>query len=110
MPKGPYTADQIGADLCEALVATDISLKKVEHPVLCKFLESHHGITLPHETTFNEKFMPACHDEVMDNIKAQVKKGPLWISADCSRDSRDWESANATLGRFNSERYYTPSW
>ncbi len=44
----------------------------------------------------------------MNTIKEDLKEGPLWVSADCSRDGMGREVASVIVGALNSEKYRKP--
>jgi hypothetical protein len=101
-------ADEISAELCKALVASNIPLNKLQNPVFRGFLETHLAISIPSESLFRKKYIPGCYAEVMEKIKERLKEGSLWISADCSRDPKGREVANVIVGKLDGDKYSPP--
>jgi hypothetical protein len=66
------------------------------------------GISLQNEATMRLKHVPSIYNSIMEQIKEDLKEGPLWISTDCSRDAMGREVANVIVGTLNSEEYKKP--
>ena len=57
-------ADLMGRDLCEALTAANVPLRKLENPKLQAFFSKYLGIELPSESTFRRKYMVQNYQKV----------------------------------------------
>ncbi|TRY80736.1 hypothetical protein TCAL_04341 [Tigriopus californicus] len=98
----------VGEDLCRGFLAADIPIKKLENPVLREVLESNLGIKLQREKVFRIKHIPKCYEDIMECIKEDLKEGPVWVSADCSRDALGREVANVIVGILDGKQYCRP--
>jgi len=89
------------------MLAANIPLKKLENTVFRGTLESGFGLKLPSEAIF-QKYVPECYEAVFQTIKQDLKEGPVWISADCSRDVKGREVTNVVIGCLDSQEYHKP--
>jgi hypothetical protein len=63
----PGAPDNFSAELCEALVAANIPLYKINNGKFKAFLEKHTGKNIPEESTLRKNYLGGCYDEVNNN-------------------------------------------
>ncbi len=80
-------SEVMAKELCQALLAANILLNKMENPHLRNFMAKYISKTVPTQSWFRQKYLPACYNDVMDDIKEKLKEGSLWVSADCAQDA-----------------------
>lgn len=90
------------------MLAANIPLRKLDNAKFRGALETGFGLKLPSEAIMRQKYVPDCYESVLQDIRQDLKEGPVWISADCSRDSIGREVTNVIVGRLNSQAYHKP--
>ena len=106
--KKPKREEVVGQELCEAFVAANIPLSKVEHPKLRGFLEKNMQITLPSDSTLRKKHMPLAYENCIEIIKKGLEGKSIWISIDETTDSLKRKVANVIIGELKCEDYSKP--
>ncbi len=99
-------SDAFASALCKGMLSTNIPIKKLENEAFRGALEAGCGFKLPSEAAFRRKYLPDTFDHVLEGIKKDLQVGPVWISADCSRDVKGREVTNVVVGRLDSEAYH----
>jgi hypothetical protein len=60
------------SDLCEAFTAANISLHKLQNPVLKGFLSKYTDRHIPDESTLRKNYIPGCYKKIMTSIQNKV--------------------------------------
>lgn len=95
------------AKLCEAFVAANIPLSKIENPVLKNFLETFTGHSIPCETTLRSHITQT-YTKVMDTIKSKVEGKYIWVSADETCDIKGRCVTNVIIGVLDPNKAQKP--
>lgn len=70
----------------QAFVSADIPLWKLTNPVLREFLEASTGKPIPDESTIRKNYVQGIYEDTMQEIRSQIKDGPIWVSIDETTD------------------------
>jgi hypothetical protein len=89
-------------DMCNAFIAADIPLHKLQNPSLRKFLESNMNQTIPCESTLRKTYVDLSYDDAVANIRSQVGNHNIWISVDEATDATGRFVANTFIGTMES--------
>ncbi len=74
-------------ELCQTLLAANIPLNKMENPHLRNFMEKYISKIVPTQSWLRQKYLAACYNDVMGDIKEKLKEGSLWVFANCAQDA-----------------------
>lgn len=91
------------AELCNALVAANIPLWKLENKTFSTFLSKHMGKTMPAESTLRKNYVQPIYEETMRNIRQKLNGKNIWISIDETTDAAGRYVANAIVGTLESD-------
>lgn len=61
-------------DLCKVFLSANISLNKLSHPILRKFLENYTRNTIPELSTLRKNYVNKCYEETMNEIKTYASE------------------------------------
>jgi len=89
---GEIEIDPFSEELCDALIAANVPLKKINNPSLRHFLEKYCKRNIPSETSLRKQ-LKSCYDAVcsineaflqnkiktMTRIKRQLSYGYFWV-------------------------------
>lgn len=67
-------------------MSADIPLHKLNNKPLTEFLERYTGRVLPSESLVRSQFVDECYDATMEEIRSEIKNGPIWICIDETTD------------------------
>lgn len=88
--------NQFSMDLCEALLASNIPLHKMNNPTLKQFLKMYClNQNIPDESKLRINYIPTIYQHVMEEIQKELKENFIWISADETTDC---------CGRYNDDQ------
>lgn len=88
-------------ELTEAFVAANIPQRKLDHPVLSKFLEKYCYRPIPNESSLRKTYLPRVYKQISSDIQHQIADQYLWISMDETTDISGRLIVNVTLGTIN---------
>ena len=100
--------EQVNQDLCNAFLAANIPLNKLNYPVLKDCLEKNIGLAIAGVDTFRQKYVPKSYEIAMEHIKEDLDGKNVWMSIDETTDSVGRKVANVILGELNAEGYCKP--
>lgn len=87
-------------DLCEALLASNIPVHKLSNPTFKSFLGKYClNQNIPDESTLRKNYIPTIYQNVLEQIRADLRDSILWISADETTDSCGRYMANLIIGK-----------
>lgn len=96
--------NQFSMDLCEALLASNIPLHKINNPTLKQFLKKYClNQNVPDESTLRKIYMPTICQHITEEIRNELKDNFIWISADETTDSCGRYIANLMIGTLQLE-------
>jgi hypothetical protein len=104
----PESTDNFCNDLCEAFVAANIPLSKLQNPVLKRFLQKYTNRFVPDESTLRKNYVPNCYNKVMKSIENRVSNNYLWVSADETTNILGRCVTNIIIGTLHPTLPYTP--
>lgn len=92
-------------DLCEAFLASNIPLNKLNNRNLKGFLQKYcKNQNIPDESTLRKNYLPAIYQSVLEEIRNEIGNNSLiWISADETTDACGRYVANLLLGKLSTE-------
>lgn len=105
----PLTSDSakktaFNKDLCELFVACNIPFHQLNNSVCQNFLKKYcSNQVIPEESTIRKNYLPAIHEDVLSEIRADLQNNLLWISADETTDSCGRYIANLIVGKLTKE-------
>ena len=100
--------EKVGQDLCDAFLAANIPLFKLEHPKLRAFLEDNIGLVMPSEPTLRLKHLPKSYETAIEMIRKDLDGKKLWMSIDETTDVEKRKVANVILGELSTEGFCKP--
>ncbi|XP_055902175.1 uncharacterized protein LOC129938564 [Eupeodes corollae] len=92
------TQNNFNMDLCEAFVAADIPLSKLNNPSLRKFLFEYTKEIVPDSSTLRKNYINKMYILLTDKIKSVLKDEYIWISIDETTDIQGRFVANVVAG------------
>ena len=93
--------EQVNQDLCNAFLAANIPLNKLNYPVLKDCLEKNIGLAIAGVDTFRQKYVPKSYEIAMEHIKEDLDGKNVWMSIDETTDSVGRKVANVIVGELN---------
>ena len=84
-------------DLCNALIASDIPLHKIENHSFRAFLEKYTKKSIPSRTSLR-KYVDRIYQQTLTKIRETVSDKNIWISIDETTDSMGRYVANTIIG------------
>lgn len=99
--------DDFIQDLCEAFLAANIPLSKIDHPVFKQFIEKYTNRHAPTEATLR-RHRSKCYEKVMVQIKNNIEDHYLWVSTDETVDILGRCAINVIIGILHPTVEYTP--
>ncbi|KAL4131288.1 hypothetical protein QTP88_008624 [Uroleucon formosanum] len=100
--------NEFNKDLCNFMVANDISLFKLNNPQFKLFFEKYLKLKLPDESTLRKNYSPLCYDEVLCKIRNEIGNSPIWVSIDETIDVQGRYVASLIIGKLSSEECTKP--
>lgn len=93
--------NNFSSDLCEALMASNIPIYKVNNPAFKAFLQKYCGKehNVPDESTLRKLYVPTIYETVLKNIQNDIGDELLWISTDETTDACGRYVANLVVGK-----------
>ncbi|PSN54107.1 hypothetical protein C0J52_03068, partial [Blattella germanica] len=73
-------------DLCEAFLAADIPLWKINNPILRSFLDKYTKQHIFNQSTVCKTYITHCYNNVMSKLQGQLANEFLWASVDETTD------------------------
>lgn len=101
--KQPPKMNEYNADLCKALLDTNIPLYKVNHPSFSGFLEKYTKKSTPSETVLRQKYVPSIYDDCIEKLRSKAEKNYIWVSIDETTDVDQRMVANFIFGVLDGE-------
>lgn len=95
-------------DLCEAFLAANIPLFKVNHPVLKMFLETYTPHRVPDESTLRKNYVPVLCNETIEEIRTKVRDSFVYIIVDETTDTRGSYVVHLLLGILRADQAGDP--
>lgn len=95
--------DQFGEDLCEAFIAADIPLYKIQNTKIRHFFEKYTDYKIPSEGTLRTKHTKRLFRSTIEKIKNSIKNRFLWFSIDETTDATGRYVANVIIGILDPE-------
>ena len=68
------------ADLCEALITSDIALNKLSTGKLSKFLQEYTGFEIPERSTLRQYYIPSLYESVVTALQRKVVNQTPWVA------------------------------
>lgn len=99
---------QFSSDLCQAFLAADIPLFKLNNPTLRNFLHKYTNEHIPDESTLRKTYVSRCYEKVMSNIQKSLRNQYVWVSVDETTDSEGRFVTNIVVGALSKEQPTTP--
>lgn len=90
-------------ELCQAFIAANIPLKKLDNPVLRGFLSKYMKRNIPDQSTIRKIYIEKTYDKVMLEIKTKLSSNYLWVSADETIDIKGRCVVNVIVGILHPE-------
>ena len=100
--------EEVGQELCDALLSANIPIHKMNNPKFRGFLEKNVKITFPSVTTLREKHVPQSFENAIEMIRKDLEGKKLWMSIDETTDATGKKVANVILGELSSDTYCKP--
>lgn len=94
---------EFSRELCEAFLAADIPLWKLQNKKLHNFLEKWTHQNIPEASTIRKNYIKPCYIETMCKIRNSVGENDVWIS-DETTDVENRAVANFIIGTLHSDR------
>uniref|UniRef100_A0A2S2R2X5 DUF659 domain-containing protein n=2 Tax=Sipha flava TaxID=143950 RepID=A0A2S2R2X5_9HEMI len=85
-------------DLCNALVAANIPMNKLNNDVFRSFLSKYCNKNIPCESTLRKGYFDKCYEEVLLKIREAVGEHKIWVCIDETTDSERRNVANIIVG------------
>lgn len=85
-------------DLCNALVAANIPMNKLNNDVFRSFLSKYCNKNIPCESTLRKGYFDKCYEEVLSKIREAVGEHKIWVCIDETTDSERRNVANIIVG------------
>ncbi|XP_017470729.1 PREDICTED: uncharacterized protein LOC108362303 [Rhagoletis zephyria] len=85
-------------DLCEAFIAADIPLGKLNNPHLNTFLKKYTSERIPSESALRKTYIDKLYAKQLERIKSALKGNFLWVSVDETTDIQGRFVANVIVG------------
>lgn len=82
----------------QCFLESNISLYKIRHPSVVKFLETHTKYTVPSEFTLRNNCLPKIYDECVEKMKQIAADRYIWVSIDETTDCEQRAVANFVFG------------
>lgn len=95
-------------DLCKALVAANIPLKKLQNPQLRGFLQKYCKQTIPDESTLRKKNVHSVYETVLEEIRASLGDKNFYIVVDESTDACGRYIAHLMIGALQEDKATNP--
>lgn len=92
------TKSTFNADLCEALMAANIPLNKLNNSKFREFLEKYTGKNIPFESTLRKGYVDDVYNKTIENIKTEIGENKIWVSIDETCDVEGRYIANVVVG------------
>jgi hypothetical protein len=94
---------EFNADLCEAMIKSNIALNKLQNKFFKSFLEKYSNRHIPDESTLRKNYVNSIYKETIEEIKKIVGDNYIWFSVDETIDSCGRYVANFIVGVLNDE-------
>jgi hypothetical protein len=94
---------EFNADLCEAMIKSNIALNKLQNKFFKSFLEKYSNRHIPDESTLRKNYVNSIYKETIEEIKKIVGDNYIWFSVDETTDSCGRYVANFIVGVLNDE-------
>jgi hypothetical protein len=91
------------SDLCNAMISSNIPLKKLDNGEFKCFLEKYCSRHIPSESTLRKNYVDSLHEEVMDELKSTISNNFIWFSVDETTDVCGRYIANLIIGILHEE-------
>lgn len=85
-------------DLCNALVAANIPMNKLNNDVFRSFLSKYCNKNIPCESTLRKGYFDKCYEEVFSKIRDGVGEHKIWVCIDETTDSERRNVVNIIVG------------
>ena len=96
------SVNSFSADLCKALVCSNIPWNKLNNPALRSFLEKYCiNQKIPDESTLRKNYLPPLYDSTLESIRSDIGENYVWISVDETSDSCRRYVANFVVGKLH---------
>lgn len=89
-------------DLCQALLAANISWNKLGCRKFREFLEKYTNNHIPDESTLRKKYLDVCYQQKIDFIRAEIGTSNIWAAVDETTDANGRSIANMIVGKLDS--------
>lgn len=86
------------ADLTKIMIATDIPFYKLKSEAFKSFFEKHVHRTLPDESTVRKNYLKDCYYSVLQKIRLEIGKNPIFVSIDETTDKAGRSVTNVIVG------------
>lgn len=91
-------------ELCEALIASNIPLSKLNNAKLRHFVEKYTKRSIPSESTLRKYYVSRCYDSTINTMKMELQDKKLWVSIDETTDSVGRHVTNVIVGTMDIEK------
>jgi Glu-tRNA(Gln) amidotransferase subunit E-like FAD-binding protein len=91
------------SDLCNAMISSNIPLKRLDNGEVKCFLEKYCSRHIPSESTIHKNYVDSLHEEVMDELKSNISNNFIWFSVDEITDVCERYIANLMIGILHEE-------
>ncbi|CAL8076763.1 unnamed protein product [Orchesella dallaii] len=88
--------------MCKAFLSVDIPMNKANNPILHQFLEKYTKKVIPSRSTLRRNINEV-YDEVIENIRSEVRDRPIWLSIDETTDATSRYVANVLVGALSKD-------
>ena len=79
--------EEFNKDLCQALVASNIPLNKLNNLNFKLFLKKYCELNIPDESTLRKRFVDLCYADTISNIKQIIGNNYIYIVVDETTDN-----------------------
>uniref|UniRef100_A0A2S2QIM4 DUF659 domain-containing protein n=1 Tax=Sipha flava TaxID=143950 RepID=A0A2S2QIM4_9HEMI len=94
----PSKKSSFNYDLCQALLAANIPLQKLQNETFKQFLEKYTNKLIPDESTLRKSYVFQCYQETIDKIRSYVENKKIWVTLDETTDAEGLYVANVVVG------------
>ena len=101
-------ANELGKELCEAMLSANIPFSKLDNPRYRDFLEKRIGMAMPDESTLRKTYLPECFEDAIEVIRTSLADCPIWIGVDETTDAQGRYVANVIAGKLDAAECSEP--
>ncbi|KAJ4447974.1 hypothetical protein ANN_09984, partial [Periplaneta americana] len=100
--QGHSSSSVLLEELCDAFLAANIPLHKLNNKTLCIFLEKHTGRSIPHPSTLRRTYIRKSYKCIYD-IRNTLKDSKIWVSVDETTDTVGSHVVSVVIGAMDAK-------